>query len=72
MHVLISLKPDETIAVVPRGESFMFLPLVLKDALSEVARHSDVKRVTAAGHDVSKVGVFMRLVIVDGPCGMGM
>jgi hypothetical protein len=73
LHLLILLKPDETIAIVARGEPFMLFPFVLKDAFVEVARHSDIERVAAAGHDVSEVGgPIGHIAMVDRTSGIRM
>jgi hypothetical protein len=55
----MTFEPDQTVAIVTRGEPTMLLPFVLEDAFQEIARYSDIKRVAAAGHDVSKVGAFV-------------
>ena len=51
----MSLKPDKTITVITRSESFMLLPLVLKDSLLQITRDSDIKRPAATGHDVIEI-----------------
>ena len=43
-NILIILEPDQSIAVVIRAESFVFLPLALEDSLSKVALSTDVER----------------------------
>ena len=64
LHILATLEPNQTIAVVTRGEPVMLPPFVLEDTLHEIARHPGVKRMTAAGHDVGAVGAFVHEHIV--------
>ena len=42
-HFRKTLKPDETVAVVARGESGMRLLLVLEDASAQIAGHAGVE-----------------------------
>jgi len=50
-------EPDEAIAVVARGESFVRLALVFEDSMAEVAGDTDVEGAAFAGDDVGEVGV---------------
>jgi hypothetical protein len=54
-HFAETFKPDETVAVVSRGESGMRLLLVLEDASAQVAGHTDVERPASAGDNVCEV-----------------
>ena len=54
-HLAETFKPDETVAVVSRGESRMRLLLVLKDASAQVTGHTDIERSASAGDDVCEV-----------------
>ncbi len=54
-------KPDQTIAVITRGEYCMLYPFVLKDTPLKATGYSNVERVAATGHDVREIAV-----VVDG------
>ncbi len=42
-HILMTLEPDQAVAVVTRGEPAMLFPFALENTLQEIARYSDVK-----------------------------
>ena len=56
LHILVTLEPNKTIEVVARSEPAMLLPFMLENAFQEIARHSDVERVAAAGYYVCEIG----------------
>jgi len=60
----MSLKPDESITVVARSESFVFLPFVLKNALEQISGDADVERPATARHDVSEIAALVHGLIV--------
>ena len=55
----MSLEPDESIAVVLRGETFVLLPFVLKHTFEKVAADAGVERMAAARHDVGGIVAFV-------------
>lgn len=55
------LEPDQSVTVVMRRESFMFFPLMLEYALKQIARHANIERATAAGHNVCKVAAIVHV-----------
>jgi hypothetical protein len=50
-----ALKPNQPIAVIGCRKSGVQLVLMLVDALVKVARHANIKRVAAAGDNVSEI-----------------
>jgi hypothetical protein len=54
-YILIAFKPYEPVAVVLRRETFMLFPLMLEDALAQIAGDADIERMAAAGHNVSRI-----------------
>jgi hypothetical protein len=54
-HFGETFKPDETVAVVSRGESGMRLLLVLEDATAQVPGHAGVQGSASAGDYVCEV-----------------
>ena len=57
VYVFEALEPDESVAVVGGGESWEGFLFVLRDALEEVVRDSDVDGAASARDDVGKVVV---------------
>jgi hypothetical protein len=56
-YVIGLFEPDQAIAVVACGESFVGFRLVFEDAMAEVAGDADVKCAAFAGDDVGEVEV---------------
>jgi hypothetical protein len=55
----ISLKPNETIAVVIRRKTGVEFHLMFEDSFVEIARHANVKCEAPAGHDLAVVVAFV-------------
>ena len=57
----ITLKPNQTVAVVLRRKTLKEFVLVFKDSFVEIARHTNVKSEAAAGYDVGVVVALVHL-----------